>query len=327
MASTDLLDGMQAAVFDAYGTLFDVNAAVRRHAAEVGPQARPLSETWRTKQLEYSWIHGLMDRYEPFWTLTERALDFALAKFPNVDRGLRERLLDAYRDLDAYEEVPATLSALRERGIRTAILTNGDRPMIDRAVASAKLGGLLDAVLTVDEVRRFKTHPDAYGLASTVSASAGRRSCSAPRTAGILQARPPSAFARSGSIVAACPTSTRISRPLRCFRPSTGSPSDKIKALALSSRQHEQESSRVSVLKSFTVVRAGAFALAGLLTATAIPASARDGQNGAIIGGLAAGVVGGVVGSAIVNNMNNPPPPRRRNTVRAGCWWRTSRRP
>ncbi|MGC5781522.1 haloacid dehalogenase type II [Methylobacterium sp. NFXW15] len=165
MASTDLLDGMQAAVFDAYGTLFDVNAAVRCHAAEVGPQAEALSETWRTKQLEYSWIHGLMDRYEPFWTLTERALDFALAKFPDVDRGLRERLLDAYRDLDAYEEVPATLSALRERGIRTAILTNGDRPMIDRAVASAKLEGLLDAVLTVDEVRRFKTHPDAYGLA------------------------------------------------------------------------------------------------------------------------------------------------------------------
>ncbi len=165
MSDLNLLDGIRAAVFDAYGTLFDVNAAVQRHAAAIGPQATSLSETWRTKQLEYSWVHGLMGRYEPFWTLTERALDFALAKHPEVDRGLRERLLDAYRDLDAYEEVPGVLAALRERGLRTAILTNGDKPMIDRAVASAGLAGHLDAVLTVDAVRMFKTHPDAYRIA------------------------------------------------------------------------------------------------------------------------------------------------------------------
>lgn len=165
MSDTNLLAGIRAAVFDAYGTLFDVNAAVQRHAVEIGPQATSLSETWRTKQLEYSWVHGLMGRYEPFWTLTERALDFALAKHPEVDRALRERLLDAYRDLDAYDEVPAVLTALRERGLHTAILTNGDKPMIERAVASAGLAGHLDAVLTVDGVRTFKTHPDAYGIA------------------------------------------------------------------------------------------------------------------------------------------------------------------
>jgi len=165
MSDTTLLAGIRAAVFDAYGTLFDVNAAVQRHASAVGPQATSLSETWRTKQLEYSWIHGLMGRYAPFWTLTERALDFALAKHPEVDRGLRERLLDAYRDLDAYDEVPGVLTALRERGLHTAILTNGDKPMIERAVASAGLAGHLDAVLTVDTVRMFKTHPDAYRIA------------------------------------------------------------------------------------------------------------------------------------------------------------------
>lgn len=165
MSDINLLAGIRAAVFDAYGTLFDVNAAVQRHASSIGPQATSLSETWRTKQLEYSWIHGLMGRYEPFWTLTERALDFALAKHPEVDRALRERLLDAYRDLDAYDEVPAVLTALRERGLHTAILTNGDKPMIERAVASAGLAGHLDAVLTVDGVRTFKTHPDAYGIA------------------------------------------------------------------------------------------------------------------------------------------------------------------
>lgn len=165
MSETHLLDGVRAAVFDAYGTLFDVNAAVQRHADAVGPGATSLSEMWRTKQLEYSWVLGLMGRYEPFWVLTERALDYALARHPDVDRTLRERLLDAYRDLDAYEEVPATLSALRARGIRTAILTNGDQPMVDRAVASAGLAEHLDAVLSVDDARTFKTHPAAYGIA------------------------------------------------------------------------------------------------------------------------------------------------------------------
>ncbi|GJE38088.1 haloacid dehalogenase type II [Methylobacterium persicinum] len=165
MSGTRLLDGVGAVVFDAYGTLFDVNSAVQRHAGAVGPEATALSEMWRTKQLEYSWVLGLMGRYEPFWHLTERALDYALARHPAVDRALRERLLDAYRDLDAYGEVPSTLAAIRARGIRTAILTNGDQPMVDRAVASAGLGKHLDAVLSVDDARMFKTHPDAYRIA------------------------------------------------------------------------------------------------------------------------------------------------------------------
>lgn len=161
----DMLAGVRAAVFDAYGTLFDVNAAVHRHAEAVGPDAARLSELWRTKQIEYSWVLSLAGRYVPFWTLTERALDYALALHPQVDRGLRDRLLDAYRDLDAYAEVPAVLAALRERGIRTAILTNGDAAMVDRAVASAGLGRHLDAVLSVDDAKVFKTHPRAYRIA------------------------------------------------------------------------------------------------------------------------------------------------------------------
>lgn len=157
--------GVTAAVFDAYGTLFDVNAAVARHADAVGPDAARLSELWRAKQLEYSWVLSLAGRYAPFWTLTERALDYALALHPTVDRSLRERLLDAYRELDAYPEVPAVLIRLRERGIRTAILTNGDTAMVDRAVASAGLGPHLDAVVSVDEAQVFKTDPRAYRIA------------------------------------------------------------------------------------------------------------------------------------------------------------------
>lgn len=159
---SDLFESRRVAVFDAYGTLFDVHSAVRRHADAVGPDAGPLSEVWRNKQLEYSWVLGLAGRYASFWSLTERALDYALARHPTVDRGLREALLDAYRDLDAYPEVPGTLAALRTAGIATAILSNGDTGMLERAVASTGLGGALDAVLSVDSARTFKTDPRAY---------------------------------------------------------------------------------------------------------------------------------------------------------------------
>ncbi|ABY31683.1 haloacid dehalogenase type II [Methylorubrum extorquens] len=164
MTLPDLRSGKSYAVFDAYGTLFDVHSAVARHAGALGPQADSLSEVWRTKQLEYSWVHGLMGRYVAFWDLTERALDFALAKHPEIDRGFREKLLDAYRDLDAYDEVPGVLERLRERGVKTALFSNGNAAMLERAVASSGLGERLDAVLSVDPVRTFKTAPAAYQM-------------------------------------------------------------------------------------------------------------------------------------------------------------------
>ena len=92
----------EAFVFDAYGTLFDVHSAVARHTDAVGPDAARLSELWRTKQLEYTWVLSLAGRYEPFWTLTQRALDHALACCPGVDPAVKPQLLDAYRTLDAY---------------------------------------------------------------------------------------------------------------------------------------------------------------------------------------------------------------------------------
>ncbi|MGU3360315.1 haloacid dehalogenase type II [Methylobacterium sp. M6A4_1b] len=161
-----MAESPRIAVFDAYGTLFDVHAAVARHAAAIGPDAAALSETWRSKQLEYSWVLGLMGRHAPFWDLTEQALDYALARHPDVDRALRPRLLDAYRDLDAYPEVPGTLRALRAAGWRTAILSNGDAAMLERAVASAGLADRLDAVLSVETARTFKTAPAAYRIAT-----------------------------------------------------------------------------------------------------------------------------------------------------------------
>jgi 2-haloacid dehalogenase len=162
-----LLLRSKVVVFDAYGTLFDVHAAVARHASDIGPDAPRFSETWRAKQLEYSWVLSLAQRYEPFWLLTERALDYAFASFPQVDRELRSRLLDAYRVLAPYPEAAGTLDALRDQGFRTGILSNGDLGMLFDAVRSAGLENRLDAVVSVDAVKVYKTSPRAYELVLT----------------------------------------------------------------------------------------------------------------------------------------------------------------
>src|ERR1700758_89178 len=104
---------MPVFVFDAYGTLFDVHAAIGRHRAAAGPDADRLSDLWRSKQLEYTWTLTLAGRYEDFWTLTGRALDYALARCPAVDRALAPRLMDAYRTLDAFADAGTILRTLR----------------------------------------------------------------------------------------------------------------------------------------------------------------------------------------------------------------------
>lgn len=151
-------------VFDAYGTLLDVHSAVARLRDRVGPDADRLSQLWRTKQLEYSWVRTLMGRYRDFWSLTEDALDFAIASVGGVDRGVRAELLDAYRALDAYPEVPAVLTELRGRGAKTAILSNGSPGMLRAAIEAAGIDGLLDATLSVDALGVFKTDPRTYAL-------------------------------------------------------------------------------------------------------------------------------------------------------------------
>lgn len=151
-------------VFDAYGTLFDVHAAIGHHRAAAGPDADRLSELWRVKQLEYAWTLTLAGRYEDFWTLTERALDFALARFPSVDRALKPELMDAYRTLDAFSDAGAILRALKARGRRTAILSNGSPAMLAAAVDRAQLGADLDAVLSVDAICIYKPRPEVYRL-------------------------------------------------------------------------------------------------------------------------------------------------------------------
>ncbi len=155
---------VSAYVFDAYGTLFDVHAAIGRHRSAAGPDADRFSEIWRTKQLEYTWTLTLAGHYADFWTLTERALDFAFARVPSVDRGLRPQLLEAYRTLDAFADARAALAALKARGLRLAILSNGTPSMLSAAVEAAGLAEYLDAVLSVDSVRQYKPRPEVYEL-------------------------------------------------------------------------------------------------------------------------------------------------------------------
>ncbi len=155
-----------AYVFDAYGTLFDVHSAIARHRQACGPDADRLSELWRAKQLEYSWTLTLAGRYRDFWELTERALDHALARFPTVPAQLRPHLLDAYFTLDAFPDSAPCLAALKGRGARTAILSNGSPRMLQAAVSAAKLETLLDAVLSVDAIRLYKPCPDVYAMAT-----------------------------------------------------------------------------------------------------------------------------------------------------------------
>jgi 2-haloacid dehalogenase len=154
----------RAFVFDAYGTLFDVHAAIARHRAAAGPDAERFSETWRTKQLEYSWTLTLSGRYVDFWTLTERALDYAFARFPSVDRALRPKLLDAYRELDAFPDARATVAKLKASGAKVAILSNGSPPMLDAAVKASGMAGSFDALFSVESVRAYKPRPEVYAL-------------------------------------------------------------------------------------------------------------------------------------------------------------------
>lgn len=158
-----MLTGIRACVFDAYGTLFDFASAAAGCADMLGDKSGPLTALWRDKQLQYSWLRGLQGRYVPFWQVTGDALDFALETLGlPADGPLRDRLLDLYRTLGTFPEVPGVLSALREAGYATAILSNGSPDMLASAVEGAGLGGVFDAVISVDEVGSFKPDRRVY---------------------------------------------------------------------------------------------------------------------------------------------------------------------
>ncbi|ACL67278.1 haloacid dehalogenase, type II [Anaeromyxobacter dehalogenans 2CP-1] len=156
---------VRAAVFDAYGTLFDVASAAAEARGALGDRWQPLAELWRSKQLQYTWLRSLAGRHADFWQVTGDAVDFALEALGLADAALRARLMESYRHLAAYPEAKDVLTRLRGAGVRLAVLSNGAPAMLASAAESAGLAGLLEQVLSVEDVGVYKPHPAVYRLA------------------------------------------------------------------------------------------------------------------------------------------------------------------
>ncbi len=163
--SATRLEGIHACVFDAYGTLFDYASAAAGCRDVLGDKLGPLNTLWREKQLQYTWLRALQGKHADFWQVTGDALDFALETLGIGNAALRTRLMNLYLTLDAFPEVPAMLERLKAAGLKTAILSNGSPQMLEAAVENAKIGDLLDTVLSVEVVGVYKPHPKVYQLA------------------------------------------------------------------------------------------------------------------------------------------------------------------
>jgi len=160
------LTGVQACVFDAYGTLFDFASAAKSCRDVLGEAIDPLTTLWRDKQLQYTWLRALEGRHADFWQVTSDALDFALETLALDKPGLRNRLMNLYLTLEPFPEVPDVLARLKKAGMRTAILSNGSPDMLDAVVQASRLGMLIDAVFSVEAVGVYKPHPKVYQLAA-----------------------------------------------------------------------------------------------------------------------------------------------------------------
>jgi 2-haloacid dehalogenase len=158
-------DTIKACVFDAYGTLFDFHAPVGRVSSRIGANADAVSNLWRQKQLQYTWLRSLMREHADFWQVTGEALDFALGFHGVNDKALRDELMELYLGLDAYDDARTALAALKQGGLITAILSNGSPHMLNGAVASAELAAVLDEVISIEDVGVFKPDPRVYELA------------------------------------------------------------------------------------------------------------------------------------------------------------------
>ena len=153
-----------AFIFDAYGTLFDVNAACRELSIEVGEKWQDLSTLWRLRQVEYTWLRNSMNAYIDFWQITSDSLDYAMDTLNINNKKLRGNLLKLYLKLEAYSEVKGVLEKLKKDGFKTGILSNGSKKMLDSAVKNANISGLLDEVISVEECKVYKPSNKVYDL-------------------------------------------------------------------------------------------------------------------------------------------------------------------
>jgi 2-haloacid dehalogenase len=153
---------VRACVFDVYGTLLDFNAAVEEHRERLGAKAGPLSDLWRRKQLEYSWLRSLMGHHIDFWQITAEALGYACEALGISDDSLEEELMGCYRKLDCYREAPSTLDTLRHSGFALAVLSNGAPEMLEEGLTAAGIRDRFDVLLSAEIVKTYKPHPSVY---------------------------------------------------------------------------------------------------------------------------------------------------------------------
>jgi len=151
-------------VFDAYGTLFDVDSACRHLSKKLGKNWITLSTIWRQKQLEYTWLRNGMDSYKNFWEITKNSLDYSMKSLKINDGNLRGELLDLYYKIESFNEVKKFLTNLKNKNIKTCILTNGNYEMINAAVKNSNLELVIDKILSVEICKKFKPSKEVYQL-------------------------------------------------------------------------------------------------------------------------------------------------------------------
>ena len=157
------MKNIKAIIFDAYGTLFDVNSAAEKCKKKIGDKWEPFANYWRTIQLEYTWLRSLMNRHEDFWQVTEDSLDKSMKIF-KINTSMKNELLDLYRVLSTFPEVSKTLKILKEKKYKLAILSNGTPSLLKELVSSNNLENIFDDVFSVEEVKTYKPHPNVYSI-------------------------------------------------------------------------------------------------------------------------------------------------------------------
>ena len=157
------MKNIKAIIFDAYGTLFDVNSAAEKCKDKIGDKWEPFANFWRTTQLEYTWLRSLMGRHKDFWGITEDSLDKSMKAF-NIDSAMKNELLNLYKILSPYKEVPETLKALKEKKIKLAILSNGTPSLLNELVKSNNLNNLFDDIFSIEEVGVYKPDSKVYDI-------------------------------------------------------------------------------------------------------------------------------------------------------------------
>ena len=157
------MKNVKAIIFDAYGTLFDVNSAAEKCKDKIGDKWEPFANFWRTTQLEYTWLRSLMGRHKDFWQITEDSLDKSMKAF-NIDSSMKNELLNLYKILSPYKEVPETLKILKEKKFKLAILSNGTPSLLNELVKSNNLENLFDDIFSIEEVGVYKPNSKVYDI-------------------------------------------------------------------------------------------------------------------------------------------------------------------